>query len=742
MSDLEGVRGALSETGARHVGRAYSVEPIRVLEGIFHPKLAVLQGDAATHLIVGSGNLTFGGWGHNLELFEHLEPRSNPVVFRDAANFLTNLATSARLTLTNSEALERSITGLEQAASGASEGPVRLVHNLDASIAGQILGFAQTLGGAERLTVASPYFGGVGAVEDLAQLLNLDSYDVHVGQLLAVGGHHFRFSEAPAARPIVLEEFEQEHANPRPLHAKFIEIECANGRILFSGSVNASRAALTEPRNVELGVLRISKERAAARRRPFSGPLPPLTAKVEADGSAGGPVVHATYAGGKLQGQIVGRFSAPGGWKVYLDAEGGRRELGTANVTPEGQFTLSAEYPDRIVYGKHRATLTLLREGRRIQGFVSFVDILGATRRLGSIASPLLRLAGGSDEDDDWATILEWFARNPQETAVAWRKSAPKPPTRDAADPVVALSGLVPQPDPTSPVPTPLTGVGDAGTLERLLRRLRVVIGPSSAGSGRPELTTEPDEGEAPVENKSRQRQRERLTQAFDALVVVLGSRVPVEPELELTRLAELGLFVLLRHSDEPERIADFLQTWIGLAWAHLPQPPGEPELRALGAGIVMLSCVFSGNPRRARRQLIDLLGSDNLPEHLDLDADRLRGLQRLVDVVTTRESWTDLEAEVLTCRIALDEVRSMLLALDQAAPLPEVTVLASSEAFRQLQGLLARGRQSHIQRVSRSEITCPRCRWNMPLSQREEFKSTGLVRLACCNGVLLRSDV
>src|SRR4051794_31426099 len=71
LADVTGVRSAVSELGAWRVGRDYQVEPVARSGGVFHPKVTVLTSDEETHLIVGSGNLTFGGWGGNLEAFDH-----------------------------------------------------------------------------------------------------------------------------------------------------------------------------------------------------------------------------------------------------------------------------------------------------------------------------------------------------------------------------------------------------------------------------------------------------------------------------------------------------------------------------------------------------------------------------------------------------------------------------------------------------------------------------------------------
>lgn len=63
LADLKGVGAALSEPGVRSAGRAYQVEPVAVTNGCFHPKLLVLTSSTEAHIVVGSGNLTFGGWG-------------------------------------------------------------------------------------------------------------------------------------------------------------------------------------------------------------------------------------------------------------------------------------------------------------------------------------------------------------------------------------------------------------------------------------------------------------------------------------------------------------------------------------------------------------------------------------------------------------------------------------------------------------------------------------------------------
>ena len=61
LADPEGIRAALSEQGARRAGRDYELEPVACTTGVFHPKLTLLFGEDDAHMLIGSGNLTFGG---------------------------------------------------------------------------------------------------------------------------------------------------------------------------------------------------------------------------------------------------------------------------------------------------------------------------------------------------------------------------------------------------------------------------------------------------------------------------------------------------------------------------------------------------------------------------------------------------------------------------------------------------------------------------------------------------------
>ncbi len=90
--DAKGYRASLMERRSSRVGQEYRLVPVALPTGVFHPKCTYLSGPEGDLLLVVSGNLTFGGFGRNLEVLEVLEPNVAPLAFEDFAEFLSSLA--------------------------------------------------------------------------------------------------------------------------------------------------------------------------------------------------------------------------------------------------------------------------------------------------------------------------------------------------------------------------------------------------------------------------------------------------------------------------------------------------------------------------------------------------------------------------------------------------------------------------------------------------------------------------
>lgn len=742
LSDVEGVVGALSETGARHVGRAYAVEPVNVDAGVFHPKLCSLLGENGPHLILGSGNLTFGGWGCNLEVIDHLIPAAHAAAFADVATFLAELPYASRVRIAADNAFNEHVEVLRDAAGGAVEGPVRVLNNLDRAILPQLVEFAVALGGAERLTVISPYFGGASAVEQLAGELGLDSFEVHVANRVAVNGEHFPFARSSNAERVVVEAMVSNGTSEDPLHAKLIEILCRGGRLLLSGSVNASQRALAQPINVELGVLRIFEDRTVLDRVTHTGALPQLPERIDTEAAQPLNVARCEYAGGVLEGTLLCPSPA-GEWAVSVDVEGDREELGLVHVSASGDFRMDAPELERIVYSPRRTVLNFVSDRKRARGFLSFIDVLSASRRLGSIAAPLLKIAAGSDEDEDWIGILEWFARNPEQTVSAWRSPSRKSGEVEFQDELVPLASLAPQADDSAKQASP-RGQSVEATLDRLLARLRLVVRGADPQPSRPRPDSQDDEEEDREATRNEQRRRAKLADAFDRLVVVLAERVPSNPATELRRLGELGVHVLQRHAEDAERVLGFLRQWTSLACEHLRIPSDEKELRKLTIALIGLSAAYDGNSQRARRQLLETLEGDLSAGELSLDiADPdLRSVIDLVRSTVGVQAWAAVLDAVADTRVGLDDVRLIVAALAQGRDIPELVTLEHSDEVGHLRRLLAKGKLASIYQEPRNKTGCPKCNERLPIARLEQFRQVGLVRNECCNGIMLRSDV
>jgi hypothetical protein len=108
--DRVGYAQSLSDHRAAGAGQRYRIVPVAMDDGVFHPKLGFLANEKHAILIVGSGNLTFGGWGKNLELVDVIDSlrASKPFDgFRDFLNTFEDRRRDGTVTLPDSEWLAR-----------------------------------------------------------------------------------------------------------------------------------------------------------------------------------------------------------------------------------------------------------------------------------------------------------------------------------------------------------------------------------------------------------------------------------------------------------------------------------------------------------------------------------------------------------------------------------------------------------------------------------------------------------
>lgn len=725
LSDVEGVAGALGEAGAREVGRTYALHPIRIPNHVFHPKFMILDGSDGPSAVIGSGNLTFGGWGYNLELCEILRPEHSGTALNGLADFLEELALADRLLGPNAALLEPWVALLRGV---PPSGGARTVHNVTRSISSQLVEQAAELGDASRLTVAAPYFGSSRAIDELAHLLGSPAVDVHVhdGERLAVNGHHFPFSASRAsASPVELELLAPGAAGP--LHAKLVEIECELGSLLMSGSVNGSLAALGDPQNVELGVVRVVN--GTLPRTAVSIPPQQRLERADYSGAASFGILQATLLGTWLKGSVLSECDA-GRWAAEFDLDGVVHDLGVIDVSADGSFEGSVLIPNAS-YGRRRSTLVLRRGEAQIRGFVAFPDAIELNNRWGAVIGPMIRVAGGSDDDDDLAGVLEYFASNPGVTATAWRSAGTKAERLITAPRMISLSEL--EIHEATDADHEFGGSSSGGAFDRILAALRVRWTTVPVRTKAATIDhVEAEDGEEEEEGDA------RVIGAFDALLDVLAERVPSDPAVELQRAADIAGFVLLR-KPEVRRVIDFVAWWSNLAVRHLSAIALPQDVRGMAAVLLLLDGLASSSAETARGRLARVLSS--VEEGLQL-ADALESesrLSRLAKVITGPAGLESFVGQVRAASSAVEEVIIAAKHVSRGELPPALPLLDPTEEIRTIRRHLAAGNGSKILRVARGARACPKCNYALPDVQQHRLGSIGLARAAnCCNRVLL----
>ncbi|HEX5185036.1 MAG TPA: hypothetical protein VFW19_18000 [Allosphingosinicella sp.] len=706
------------------------MEPIEVTGGCFHPKFMLLDGDAGPRLVVGSGNLTFSGWGRNLELAEILSPEHAPTAFADMAGFLDALTGSSRLDFPGKQIAASWVQTLRRLEGGDDRASLRLIHNVERSIAEQLVGLAERYGGATALLIASPYFGRADAVRTLARALGVERPEVHVSSALALAGQHYDFVRDPAARPVVVASLD-EGARQRPMHAKLLEITCRDAVLTVSGSVNASGPALARPENVELAVVRIRSK--ATPRRKFKGDLPPLpSAAPTADGGSI-LILRATLIGRTLAGAVVGS-DATGSWQARLDATGLVRKLGEVQIGADRTFAIEIAAADVVSFGTRRAVLVLDRGEERISGFVAFPDLLELNRRFGSSAGAMIRVIGGSTEDEDLAGVLEYYARHPDETTAPWANGGQGSTATERAsdDPHVALSELdIRARDDGVAI---YNAWGSSTALDRLVAAARRALSSAPAGSGSAGGGDKEDAGPG----EDRPPPPERTDKIFETLCEIFGARVPHDPPTELHRLGELGICVLARRPDA-ERVAAFLAWWCGLAAAHLKCPASRPELSKLTIAFLLMDGLSDRSPTRTRRRLASIVGpvEPALAIWQEAMPPAMQGL--IAEATAGMVALERFANEVLAERSPLEDLPALVAAIREGAVPPSLPSLDGQPEMVRLRRRIAEGHSARVPVARMKDAACPNCHVGLPQADLARLRTVGLVVAKnCCGRVVV----
>jgi len=229
------------------IGRRFRVVPVAMAQGYcFHPKAVLLSGPDHAELLVGSGNLTFGGYRQNDEVwtsFSSSEDGTGPLAaFREMLHACVEQSQASRGARREVAEAFDAATRLWAGGMAPPDGLVwRVGHGR--SLLEQM---ASTVGDrrVDRLLVCSPYFDKAGAaLRGLARVWSKASVE-----LLVQPGHSTLTRAALASAAIQPRLLTAKSGRPGDggafIHAKFYAMFSGEEVLLFSGSANCSAAAL------------------------------------------------------------------------------------------------------------------------------------------------------------------------------------------------------------------------------------------------------------------------------------------------------------------------------------------------------------------------------------------------------------------------------------------------------------------------------------------------------------------
>lgn len=232
------------------LGKRYRVVPVSLDRSYdrFHPKAVLLSSHDKASLYIGSGNLTFGGWRQNAEIWNKYDTKEDgTAVFNAFKDYLDGII--KRLPYTNN------ISDTINNAYNKETAPWSINMEVSAGLIGRINTKSSILEqmkehveiGCEKLIIQSPYFDKEG--KTIQQLNKL--FKPKVIEIFAQNRHSELTEE-------IIDTLENNisitptnfihYANDKPkrafIHAKYYAFLYPDKAIVFSGSANCSQAAL------------------------------------------------------------------------------------------------------------------------------------------------------------------------------------------------------------------------------------------------------------------------------------------------------------------------------------------------------------------------------------------------------------------------------------------------------------------------------------------------------------------
>lgn len=612
--DADGYQMSLSERRSSLVGQDYRLIPVALPRGVFHAKCMYLSSDEGDVLVVGSGNMTFGGFGRNLEVFEVLTPETSPMVFDQFADFLEYLSIREDWVVPETTWLEKysrlARRSSEKVGSGPEDQP-RLWHTVAETAVDQLAGFMEEKGAVEEVNILSPFFDNDGsAVMQLTKKLNPEK--INIG-LPTKGSQVVNFpfdrmddwgGKLGAFKPVV-------SSGNRNLHAKWFQIRTRDEVYDLTGSINATNKALCSTENVEVGILRKSSlEDDWLTVEPVSPPGKTSKFLFKPSGLGNKCLVYATLRqDSTLLGFVLWNGDLEGEWLGSLETKSGEYCEFNMRVDENGAFKCRMQLKEQILFGSG-LQIRMSKDEVVGRGWVNHDDILRLTKEQRS----LVRLINREETAEDEVALLDYLAVSAAKHQLAFKspilnhkkKKPDEKKGEDATNISIELASIAP--DRTSfEEDDPLTLLsGNRTDVMTQLRRILLGHDPNANAGDDEDDVVNPDDPEAQRKTKKQKAKEQQAKRAaktsLDNFYAAMNSIVR-EAEGERARKTalviwfEVSMFMYRRHKQVEEGIK-FQRDWF---WRVAQEHYSEAESGALeqhfvtAAAVMAAKCVDEG---------------------------------------------------------------------------------------------------------------------------------------------------
>lgn len=760
-ADAHGYQASLMERRSHGVGQEYHLVPVALPHGVFHPKCCYLQSDEdGDVLAVGSGNLTFGGYGRNLEVLDVVSPQTEPECFHEFGRLLNALKLRNDIYCPDKRWMDafadRAFESAGDIADTSAASAPRLLHSVDKPIIDQL---AELLvDKASQITILSPYYDNDGkSVRKIIERFR--PAEVRIGLPPAPHLSSFPFPITESWEPLPTAVRLSDDEEKRSLHAKWIEFRTADGTIVVTGSVNSTSQAMLTTNNIEVAIARFGTNGTlGAAWKTVPVPVDISLQEYAAPGLGCLCLVYAELNGsGELHGQIISNAAVGGAWTGILQKPDGTSIAFVAEASTTGVFT--ATLTDVETFAFSQALQIVMSFGSlSARGWVQNTEILAMPqlKRLG--ISSLLRLINREETEDDDIALLDYLALHATDHLSTFRGAVRNVGKDSKTDGLtVPLENLSPIETSTLSDNAAMSiGLSTQSALERVFAQLRRrFLGYTP--SDKPErtvTTSETDEGGEDSEDMANeevnlQAKVQVALEDFDTNIrgLIESKEVKASSRNALFTLwLEVTLHMMLRRQGNRSAALQFLKNWFRRATeaCRFAENVDSLEQHVITSAAVLGYLDGTSACLERLHEALEEFWSGSIPlaraQNSLLKSSRIGFGSLLLDFEPEALEMT--LAEILLTRTRRAEVAEALDAYQLRLPLsPSAPAFAGplGEAFY---AQLKRGPgKARVKAIKRKNGACPNCFCSVCSAVASDLRTLRLGVCTSCNWVLVRTE-